>query len=411
MITPAKSHPEVIVAAIAARDIKRAHAYAQKYNIPIVHSSYQGKPLSILLIGFLIANLPSQALLDDPSIDVVYIALPNSHHFEWSLRSLQAGKHVLLEKPCCSNATEARRLFNHPLLTSPNSPVLLEAFHYQFHPAWQIFLTQVHQYPGSIQSASSQFYLPWLVLGKDDIRFKYSLGGGCLMDIATYCVSSVRQIVGRQTKLSPTEVNYRPDSSFLGQSDTEPQIDKAMSAKFLTPSSQSIQIQGDSAFTGWPSFLPYSWRNILPTFPWPKSEAVFEPVLVDTMVQEDGVPLQHFSRRTITIWNHIFPFIYHRIDISDLHTLRRGEDIVKSWNDIRYEKAYNWPKDDKRAVVYRDWWSTYRCQLEEFVNRIKDREGSGVWIDREESILQMETIDETYESAGLKPRATREFEI
>ena len=231
------------------------------------------------------------------------------------------------------------------------------------------------------------------------------------MDIATYCVSSVRQIVGRQTKLSPIEVKYRPSASFFERPDAESQIDKAMTATFLTPSSQPIQIQGDSAFKGWPSFLPFSWRNVLPTFPWPKSEAIFEPVLVDTIVQEDGVPLDHFSKRTITIWNHMFPFLYHRIDISDLHTLRRGEDIVKSWNDTRYEKAYNWPENDERAAVYRDWWSTYRCQLEEFVNKIRDREGSGVWIDGEESISQMEIIDETYKRAGLKPRPTREVEI
>ncbi|KAJ5082866.1 NAD(P)-binding protein [Penicillium argentinense] len=359
VITPAKSHPGVIVAAIAARESNRAREYAQKYNIPIVHPSYE-------------------ALIDDPSIDAVYIALPNSHHFEWSLRAVQAGKHVLLEKPCCSNATEAKMLFNHPLVTAPNAPVLLEAFHYQFHPAWQAFLGEIRQSPGAIESVFSQFYLPRLLLGRDDIRFHYSLAGGCLMDVATYCISA---------------------------------IDEAVVATFVTPDSQRVRVQGDmSTAGGWPSFLPASWTKGIPSLRWPKSEVVFKPVLVET-TDQNGVQLQHFVTRTITIWNHMLPVLYHRIDTSDFHTLHREEEIVKSWSEVSYKKAYNWPEADERAVFYKDWWSTYRCQLEEFVNRVKGRKGSGIWIDGDESIAQMETIDRTYEKAGLMPRPTSSFEI
>lgn len=353
----------------------------------------------------------SPALLEDPSIDAVYIALPNSYHYEWSLRSIQAGKHVLLEKPSCSNATEARKLFKHPLITSPDAPVLLEAFHYQFHPAWQAFLSQIHQSPESIESVSSQFYLPRLSLGKDDIRFKYSLAGGCLMDVATYCVSSVRQIVGRQMRLTPVQVDYRPLSISSNDLAEEAQIDEAVTATFLTPNSQVVRIQGDLASAGWPSIFPTSWTKALPTLRWPMSEAVLEPVLVDSSVQGDGVPLQHLCKRTVRIWNHMLPSIYHRIDTSDQHTLQRGEEVIRSWNETSYQKAYNWPSGDRRAAVYKDWWSTYRCQLEEFVNHIKRRKGSGVWIDGEESIAQMETIDRAYEKAGLEPRPTSNFEI
>ncbi|GIZ44592.1 hypothetical protein CKM354_000778600 [Cercospora kikuchii] len=90
LIGPAQSHAEAIIAAVAARDPARAAAYAKKHHIPIVHNSYQD-------------------LLDDPSIDAVYIALPNGHHYEWAIRSLKAGKHVLLEKPSTSNAHEAKK--------------------------------------------------------------------------------------------------------------------------------------------------------------------------------------------------------------------------------------------------------------------------------------------------------------
>lgn len=91
VIIPAKSLPEVIVAAVAARDEKRAQTYAQSHGIPNFHSSYQ-------------------ALLDDPTIDAIYIALPIGLHYEWAMKALKAGKHVLLEKPSTSNASEASSL-------------------------------------------------------------------------------------------------------------------------------------------------------------------------------------------------------------------------------------------------------------------------------------------------------------
>src|SRR5262249_7810143 len=77
---PARGVPEVEVAAIAARDISRAEAFARKHKIPKVHPSYQ-------------------ALLEDPKIDAIYNPLPNSLHAPFTIRALEAGKHVLCEKP------------------------------------------------------------------------------------------------------------------------------------------------------------------------------------------------------------------------------------------------------------------------------------------------------------------------
>lgn len=92
IINPAKSHSDIIVSAVAARDKTKAQAYSKKYGIPHVFSSYQ-------------------ELLDDPSIDAVYVGLPNGLHFEWTMKALKAGKHVLLEKPSVSNGEEAKILF------------------------------------------------------------------------------------------------------------------------------------------------------------------------------------------------------------------------------------------------------------------------------------------------------------
>lgn len=158
IIQPGQLHPEIIIAAVAARDQVKAKAYARKWDIPTVHTSYQ-------------------ALVDDPAIDAVYIPLPNGLHFEWALKSLQAGKHVLLEKPSTSNSIEAKSLFRSNLLTPEYSnneigspPILLEALHTVFHPAfngtysrtslWSVW-KYVHALSTCCLSSYYMLYLPW----------------------------------------------------------------------------------------------------------------------------------------------------------------------------------------------------------------------------------------------------------
>ena len=106
LITPAKSHPEVILQAVSARNRARAEEFAKKHGIPDVRDSYQ-------------------EILDDPNIDAILIPLPNNLHFEWAVRAIRAGKHVLLEKPSVSTAAEATPLFTLPELYQPNAPGLL----------------------------------------------------------------------------------------------------------------------------------------------------------------------------------------------------------------------------------------------------------------------------------------------
>ena len=181
IIHPAQSHPEVIIAAIAARKHDKASAYARKYNIPNVHTSYQ-------------------ALVDDPSIDAVYIPLPNGLHFEWAQKSLQAGKHVLLEKPSTSNAVEAEHLFRSNLFAQENSngertnlPVLVEAFHTLFHPAFKKFLELIEP-KNVIEGHATLELMKGIVNTDNDIRMDYDLAGGSLMDCGTYTILAIRHI-------------------------------------------------------------------------------------------------------------------------------------------------------------------------------------------------------------------------
>ncbi|GKZ86193.1 hypothetical protein AnigIFM56816_001245 [Aspergillus niger] len=389
LIGPAKSHPEAIVAAVAARDRGRAVKYAQKHAIPIVHDTYED-------------------LLDDKSIDAVYIALPNSLHYEWALRSLQAGKHVILEKPATSNAADAEKLFRHPLAAGPHAPVLLEAFHYQFHPAWQTFLNEVRQ-AGSVEAVDSRQTVPLGALAPEDIRFDFGLGGGCLMDVGTYALSAVRQVLDRE----PIQVVHATHQILR----TKPfrdelstcQIDKSITASLSTSSGKVATITADIASTcEWPSCLPQSWRFNIPHVTIPMCQAVMEEVSLDALSEFKGA--EHRMRKTVTIWNYLLPVVWHRIDISENHRIvSEGKDI-KQWKETRFVKAYEWTDSEKDTGLYENWWTTWRCQLEEFVNRVKGRKGSGVWVDAEESIAQMLAIDEIYRKAGLQVRSSSTYE-
>lgn len=124
--------------------------------------------------------------------------LPNSMHFEWTARALQAGKHVLLEKPCADTAAEARVLFD---LASKNDVVLLEGYGYTYGSSRAVALEDSHArcsfYPaihrvkeivdsgelGKIKSVHTEFCLPKGIIPKGDIREKYELGGGATMDL------------------------------------------------------------------------------------------------------------------------------------------------------------------------------------------------------------------------------------
>jgi predicted dehydrogenase len=109
LIRPARSTSGVSVTAVAARDRGRAEKFARKHGIPKVHDDYD-------------------SLLADPNIDAVYNPLPNNLHAEWTLRALDAGKHVLCEKPFTSNALEAERVHQ---AAEQSDRIVMEAFAFQ----------------------------------------------------------------------------------------------------------------------------------------------------------------------------------------------------------------------------------------------------------------------------------------
>ena len=101
----------------------------------------------------------------------------------------------------------------------------------------------------------------------------------------------------------------------------------------------------------------------------------------------------------------IQPVVWSRIDIVEQHTIRTIADkkVLKLWTTTEYKTAYK-REDFNGKKLGEDWWNTYRWMLEEFVNKIKCREGSGVWMPHEDSIHQLEMIDSAYAKAALPIR-------
>lgn len=158
------------VASIASREPAAAQAAAQRLGIPRVHDSYE-------------------ALLADPAIDAIYNPLPNHLHVPWSIRALEAGKHVLCEKPIGLDTGEARTL----LAAAQRFPRLkiMEAFMYRHHPQWQGAKRLIAQ--GGIGTLRTvQAFFSYSNLDPKNIRNDAAMGGGGMMDIGCYCISLAR---------------------------------------------------------------------------------------------------------------------------------------------------------------------------------------------------------------------------
>ncbi|KAK1448994.1 hypothetical protein CMEL01_08309 [Colletotrichum melonis] len=369
LIIPAKTHPEVIVQSIAARDRKKAEAFAAKHGIPDVKDSYQ-------------------AVIDDPELDAIYVPLPNGLHYEWALKALQAGKHVLLEKPSVSNAEEAEALFRLPLLKEKGAPVLLEAFHYRFQPSWQYFMGLVDK--ENVEHVHARAYIPWFALGDDDIRFQYGLAGGGLMDLGTYTVSSIRQTFGVEPEECLT-------AKFKTMPPPEERADYAWDITWRMANGGTAHAEG-------------AFRTGTLGMGLPRLSVVHKEVKV---ADDDKLPTgqEKTRKRTIEFANFMLGGIWHRIDIVDEFVVRRtgSGEVVKRWTEKTSKKAYTF---DEAGLAGKgeEYWFTYRHQLEQFVNRVRGRETS-VWVDGEDSVSQMRMIDMAYEKAGLPLRKSTSVTI
>jgi predicted dehydrogenase len=159
-----------IVKGIASRSKGKANIAAQKLSIPKAYGSYK-------------------KLLADPSIDAIYNPLPNHLHVLKTVEALEAGKHVLCEKPIALNSQEAKKLVQ-KVNEYPNLKVM-EAFMYRFHPQWKKAKSLISEREiGTLKTVDSFF--SYYNDDPDNIRNNSDMGGGGLMDIGCYCISLSR---------------------------------------------------------------------------------------------------------------------------------------------------------------------------------------------------------------------------
>jgi predicted dehydrogenase len=175
LIKPARQVDGVEVVAVAARDRERAEKFATKHGIGRVHDSYE-------------------ALLADPDIDAIYNPLPNSLHAPWTIAALEAGKHVLCEKPFTSNSDEAEQV---AAVAERSGKVVMEAFHYRYHPLARRMLEIVESGEiGPVRTIETWMCVP--IPLKGNIRYRLDLAGGAMMDVGAYSVHMLRTLAGAE---------------------------------------------------------------------------------------------------------------------------------------------------------------------------------------------------------------------
>ena len=203
IIKPAAGSPDAEVVAVAARDRKKAVAFAEKHGIATVHDSYA-------------------ALISDPDIDAIYNPLPNGLHARWTISALDAGKHVLCEKPFASNAAEAREVA--AVSAAHPNQVVMEAFHYRYHP-FAARLQEIVQSGelGAVQRVETAMCFPLPRFG--DIRYDYGLAGGATMDVGCYTIHCLRLLAGEDPEVTSAVAKLKG-----------PKIDRAMKAELRFPS-------------------------------------------------------------------------------------------------------------------------------------------------------------------------------
>jgi D-xylose 1-dehydrogenase (NADP+, D-xylono-1,5-lactone-forming) len=190
LIPGAQESDEVELLAVGSRDLARAQEFGRKWGIPRAYGSYE-------------------ELLADPDIEAVYIPLPNMMHCEWSIRALEAGKHVLCEKPMSRHRAGVEAAFE---ASERTGRLLTEAFMYRHNPQTKRLKELVDSgVIGELRLIRSTF--SYSLFDAENIRLRTDVEGGSLMDVGCYCVSGSRLLGG--------EPEVVTGQQFIGPSGTD----------------------------------------------------------------------------------------------------------------------------------------------------------------------------------------------
>ena len=173
LIPGAHASDKVELIAVASREQSKADAYAREWEIERAYGSYD-------------------ALLEDPDVDAVYISLPNTMHCEWSIKAVEAGKHVLCEKPLSRHPGVVEQAFD---AAERAGRFLSEAFMYRHNPQTMRLVELVREGAiGELRLIRSAF--SYSLYDAENIRLRTDVEGGSLMDVGCYCVSGSRLLAG-----------------------------------------------------------------------------------------------------------------------------------------------------------------------------------------------------------------------
>ena len=196
LIPGAKASPKVDLVGVASRTQERADEYAAKWEIPRAYGSYE-------------------ALLADPEVEAVYISLPNTMHTEWSIKSVEAGKHVLCEKPFSRTPADVDAAWD---AADFAGRLLSEAFMYRHNPQTKRVRALIDEGAiGEVRLIRSTF--SYSLYDQDNIRLRTDVEGGALMDVGCYCISGSRLAAGAEPVSVFGAAWYGPsgtDSVFTG---------------------------------------------------------------------------------------------------------------------------------------------------------------------------------------------------
>lgn len=214
-------------AAVASRDGALAQAYAHEHGIPRSHGSYE-------------------ALLADEGVDAVYVSLPNRLHHEWTMRALEAGKHVLCEKPYSRRPADVEEAF---ALAADRGLVLMEAFMYRHHPQTARIVELARSGAlGAVRLVRGSF--SFRLDDAANIRLDPELDGGSLMDVGSYCVSGARLVAGAEPVSVLGGAVAAPggvDLAFHGVLGFPGDLVAMIDSSFALPSRQRLEVHGEEA--------------------------------------------------------------------------------------------------------------------------------------------------------------------
>ena len=266
LVTGAREAEEVDVVAVASRDQGRARAHADELGVPRALGSYE-------------------ELLDDGEVDAVYISLPNGMHVDWSIRALDAGKHVLCEKPLSRHPEEVERAFD---AAERNGRVLAETFMWRHHPQ-AVRLRELAGELGELRLVRGAFSFSLSEPG--NIRLAADLDGGALMDVGCYCVSGARFLLGEPDQVTAHSHGDAVDVRFVGTMSFASGALATFDCGFDMPPRDELEVIGSEGSL----FLDDPWHSRTPVIERRAPDGTLQDIEIEE-VDAYGCELADFER-------------------------------------------------------------------------------------------------------------------